>query len=672
MDRPLGLISLDQEWRRAWTLEGGVRYVENLEILGTRPVLRLGVLVFNDSTAPVEREILAGGEVIFSDEIRNPGAWDDLVLPLPDVSAGSVTVRLRSDQDFAVGPCELTPKGKGPQNVLMVVIDALRSDHLGCYGYERNTSPNIDRFAQDAVRFTQLVPQSSWTRPSVASILTSTYPAVHGAQDRPDLLRTGLPSLPATLDGLGYETHMLMSNINCLPIWGFGHGFFRVVDLCTDEPSKNGEADAEVVDEAIETLRLVQGRPWYVYVHLMSPHAPLNPPQELIRKFTPKEIAAKRPEDLTSTEFRTLIFAPYDAEIAFVDAQFGRLVDELKRMGEYDNTILALLSDHGEQFWEHGSRGHGYSLFEEELRIPLLLKPGDHAYGGEVRDALLETVDVAPTILELLGARPEPRFMGRSFVQVIHDPALLGRPSAFASLRLGARHERMVKTNQFKLIEEPIVGEMKWFDLVDDPEETGVLAVAPSEGREMIVRARQLAALGAAGLHVLAIDKPGSNTRVAGEVSSMKLGSVYLSHPSHTGQVEATDSGVRWHVRMKRPDDTRPGMRFWRPRQEKENLMHLHIELPPDAEVLLKIEANGETVPADLIRFGATSARRDLSGRPFRALEAAAPPDGEKRDPVAQGFRVYVWYVIPPKTLEDDEIDPATKEALKALGYLDE
>ena len=194
----------------------------------------------------------------------------------------------------------------------------------------------------------------------------------------------------------GFETQGLVTNPGCLPVWGIGDEFMFYGDV--ESRRYRHRDDTEVTDRAIEAARFAAGRPWFFYVHAMGPHAPYEPPGEYATMFQSPTVDG----DPLAMERLTALNL-YDGEIACTDMHFGRLINELKTLGLYDNTIIIFLSDHGEEFREHGGDYHGKTLYEEQLRVPLLIKLPHSARAGERRNDLIEMVDVAPTILDLVG-----------------------------------------------------------------------------------------------------------------------------------------------------------------------------------------------------------------------------------------------------------------------------
>ena len=233
-------------------------------------VCRVGLLDSGEGS-PVQTVVFVDDEAVTSFATSGGHTWHDERVAWPHAGS-SCRLELSATAEFWISHAEVFVPDAASPAVLIFLIDALRQDHLGCYGYPLDTSPNIDAFAKDAVRLRGVTPSTSWTRASVATLFTSTYPSVHGAEDRPDMLRENLPSLAVQLGLGGLETHCFMTNRNCIPVWGFGNDFHRFRDADTEHWVSSD--DAAVVDLTIDTVQDVAGRPWYAYVHTMGPHEP--------------------------------------------------------------------------------------------------------------------------------------------------------------------------------------------------------------------------------------------------------------------------------------------------------------------------------------------------------------------------------------------------------------
>jgi len=311
--------------------------------------------------------------------------------------------------------------------IIIYVVDCLRADHVSCFGYRRQTTPNIDTLAQDSVLFENAFSPSTWTKPVAASLLTGLYPPAHGLRMRTDVLKWNIRTLPELLREHGYTTLAISTIGNVSSSLGFGKGFDRFIDLYK-EPSllakrpvadvhleklyneKQGEVIFPLAEDINEVLF-----PWiekhinqnfFVFLWAMDPHDPYNPSEEWNLFVDPKykgrmdgsrELAkrANRLEDLQH------LINLYDGEIAYTDHCFGQLVAYLKRKGIYNETAIFILGDHGEAFGDHGHMLHGHLPFDEIIRVPLVMKSPAQFYAGQRVSGLVSLLDIMPTILDL-------------------------------------------------------------------------------------------------------------------------------------------------------------------------------------------------------------------------------------------------------------------------------
>jgi choline-sulfatase len=347
----------------------------------------------------------------------------------------------------AGGPCR-------DCNVFIVVMDALRPDHLGCYGYGRGTSPNIDAFAASSIRFERVVSASSWTKPAITSVLTGKLPSSHGVFEMRDTLDPGEATLQRILARAGYSFAGFVAN---KAIDGdIVDGFVRVAEsLKAERGFKAGSA--ATTDAAVAHLERASAARSFVYVHYMDTHAPY---------FT-----GAGPTDAAPGGGGSV--ASYDAAIRNNDAQVGRLFDAIRRRGMWDRSIVVLMADHGEAFGEHGKTGHYNSLYEEETHIPFLL----HVPGAAPRvvGGVYSEVDITPTLLAALGL-PVPG--GLDGIDMLSSE----RSVAFSEMRRGDVFLAAARTATMKLIFQRPGGTYACFDLAADPGETSELTVA-SDGR---------------------------------------------------------------------------------------------------------------------------------------------------------------------------------------------
>ena len=613
---PVERVMLDKEWRDARTIPPGEWRID----LGLTPraaALRLEMLPMQG--APAAAEVLIDGKTVAALLADRPDAWLDRRFGLERFTAmrqRSCTVVLRAAAGCRLGACELLPHPSRAANVLFILIDTLRQDHLHCYGYPSETTPAIDALAEAGIRFWYMMPQSSWTRPSIASLFTSTYPPLHGAQDREEMLRPGLPSIAGALKANGYAAQALITNLQLLPVWGFGGGFERYVDVdSSGAPSKHAR-DADTAHRAIGIIRALEGRPWFLYVHLMGPHRPY---EEI------EENKHCEPNRYVGTQAQIRIqkdLVKYDGAIIRTDNIVHWILEALKESGQWDNTLVVLTSDHGEQFMEHGGQGHGVSLFEEELRVPFIVKLPDGAHAGEKRRALVEMIDVAPTILDTLGLPTEPAFQGRSFKA--HFAGDVWTPRAgFAALRLDNRDCDTVKTRDDKLVWEHTGDNLLWYGLAEDRGERWPMT-RPRPGAEPLERiAAHQRIAGAAGLHLTVASVP----EAAGELLVLVKGAPEAAGPKGAATMTRREGEVEISVQLEdlAPADGALARCDFNPAPR---LPLLHLLLPPGAvPPAITVTRDGAPLPAECISVGAEGRHTPLDGSPLEvAPQLDAPP----------------------------------------------
>ena len=401
-------------------------------------------------------------------------------------------------------------------NIIIYLIDTLRADHLGAYGYDRPTSPNIDRFAADGILFENAQAQSSWTRPAVASLLTGLRPRAHGVNRRRDALSTTFDTLAELLAKQGYETAAFVTNGNAGPDFGLNQGFshFRYLRESGETTERHQLSDSlnrwlfDWLEQRPPEHRASGGKPFFLFAHATDPHAPYAPREPFRSRFAPsvdpkigwlanvQAIVSGQRE--TTTETRQALIDLYDAEIAFNDHHFGKLIDRLKTLGLYQSSLILLLSDHGEEFLEHGWWEHGVTLYGEQLDVPMILKlPTEklaephqtrrHDAGKRI-NATVSQVDVLPTIFDLLELTPPATIDGKSLLGAANSEP---HPS-FAYLGLQNRLIRSVTRQGWKLILDdsryPRGEPMQLYQVEVDPGETAELADQRPFERELLLQ----------------------------------------------------------------------------------------------------------------------------------------------------------------------------------------
>ena len=375
------------------------------------------------------------------------------------------------------------PVAPGPEirNVIIVLVDTLRADHMSAYGYERRTSPYIDRFAAGAVVFEHARSQAACTFPSVNSILTSRYPDVFARQGKGHFgIPEAYPTIAEILDGRGYQTVAVSaspvvrhtpSSLN--PNGGFGRGFDQFIEGCV---WKHGACVNRKVFQVLKSLK----EPFFLYLHYMEPHAYYQPHPKYEKKFAgpydgfdfidkgnPKPISKMLYGDgpkveITDRDIRHLVDL-YDDEIRYFDDVFRQLLGRLEANGQLDETIIVLASDHGEEFLEHGHIGHCRGVWDTLTHVPLVLRiPG---VDGQRIDSAVENLDVVPTILDYLTIDGEGLGLeGKSLRSLIE-----GRDESTLFAFAKQTEYRSVDDGRFHLILDVDKDHFTLFDLRIDP-----------------------------------------------------------------------------------------------------------------------------------------------------------------------------------------------------------
>jgi arylsulfatase A-like enzyme len=416
-------------------------------------------------------------------------------------------------------------------NVVLYIVDTLRADHLGCYGYARPTSPRIDAFAAGATLFESMIAQSSWTRPAVASLMTGLNPPSHWALSLRDSLRPDVPTLAQSLQSSGYRTAAFVTNFNVSNRWGFDRGFDDFRYLPEDERSANVHVGADVLNrEALDWLRRHRAakpsQPFFLWMHATDPHTPYVPPEPLARRFrrlpAPTRVAKigelrDHPDRITADDAVQLVDG-YDAEIAFVDHAFGELLSEIESLGLADDTVIILTADHGEEFLDHGGLEHGRTLYQEQLNVPFIMRVARAPGAGARISTLVRQIDLMPTLLQLLSVPTPPGLEGRSLIETN-----AGAEGAFAQTSLGYRETRAFVSDGWKVIEDERNDRHpgQAYDLVRDPKEQDDRASSQSVRLGYARQEIAAIAVGAPGSRLL---KPAATLDAATEERLRSLG----------------------------------------------------------------------------------------------------------------------------------------------------
>jgi arylsulfatase A-like enzyme len=367
-------------------------------------------------------------------------------------------------------------------NVILISIDSLRRDHLGCYGYSRDTSAVIDRLAADGVLFTQALSTTSWTLPAHVSLLSGLAPEVHGVTDDGLRLGDGVVTLAQRLRQAGYLTAAFVSGPYLHAEFGLSRGF-DLYDDYTVYHGRGRQAHSGVTSPRINraTTAWVEanaGRSLFLFVHYWDVHYDYSPPPPYDTLFDPDYRGSVTSRNFAYSDAiapemnpRDLehLIALYDGEIAFTDQHIGRLLDHLKELGVYERSVVIVTSDHGDEFFEHGMKGHRWNLFDETLTVPLVMRfPGDRWQGLRVDDQV-QLVDIVPSILSLVGlARPDAG-QGEDLMGVIRGESAVARSWRFADLE---GRLKCVRNRRWKYVQQMTGSQTaSLYDLERDPSE---------------------------------------------------------------------------------------------------------------------------------------------------------------------------------------------------------
>ncbi len=398
-------------------------------------------------------------------------------------------------------------------NIVLISIDTLRPDHLGCYGYARPTSPNIDAIAAQGALFEQHISSAPWTLPAHAAMFTSVPDSVHGVVDAVKFrLSEDFETLPESFQAAGYSTAGFFAGPYLHPAFGLGQGFDRYVDCVQTVPEGQVDADNEwsmrdpvlrashhgVTNDKVyaEWQRFFAGaaeeaEPFFAFVHLWDVHFDFTPPPPYDTLFDPDYDGPFTGRDFfydpainaaIPARDREHIIALYDGEIAWTDEIVGRIRHDLGAAGLLENTVFVITADHGTELFDHGGKGHRTTLYDEQIHIPLIVHfPGvvqPARFAGQTR-----MIDLGPTLRDLAGLPAVSTTMGETLGPYLRGERStgLGRPAVSELMSVG-RNLRSLRTAEGKFVVNHDNGGSAWFDLSTDPGELRPLMVSDEAG----------------------------------------------------------------------------------------------------------------------------------------------------------------------------------------------
>jgi len=390
--------------------------------------------------------------------------------------------------------------GASGRPIILVSLDTMRGDRLGAAGYPKPVTPHLDSLAREGVMFEQATSTAPWTLPSHASIFTSLLPFNHGSTRETRPLRPSLSTLAERLRNAGYRTAAFTGGAYVSSGFGFGQGF----EIYEDHDEGKEQGGRKIAAAALAWVRSVQDQPFFVFVHTYEIHFPYTHTKFVDESFISQGLKPMDVEELAAVhsgkkvlppEYRRFESELYDGGVASADTVMGGMLEQMDKEGILDRAILVVLSDHGDDLWDHDdfwSPGHGHSVYQELLHVPLIIRaPGLVAAGGRIRTPV-SLLDVLPTLLAFEGIPGEPEDQGRSLAPY------LSRGSEPASVPMNAEAteygpDRFARRDgNLKVIITPKPEDVRAgvtvhlrplevFDLLSDPGEKHDLSAAPPQ-----------------------------------------------------------------------------------------------------------------------------------------------------------------------------------------------
>ncbi|TKJ41613.1 hypothetical protein CEE37_03340 [candidate division LCP-89 bacterium B3_LCP] len=398
-----------------------------------------------------------------------------LIISLVIVAGIILNISLAKDAESTFSPFDDSGQSNLKQKpcAILIVLDTLRPDYVSCYGSVKASTPNLDKIAGNGIIYEQVYAQATHTKPSTATILTSRYPSEHRAIHKSESLPESVTTLAEVFNQSGYYCGGIVANINLAPVFNYQQGFHEYSYLPPDFFFGANEASARLVIYGVlrlMRLRFVKsvypynfysnaervygyfddfmnrhkGENFFLFLHFMDPHDPY-----FEHPYSGSGYARAQMEN-PPPELATSFMEYYRQDIEYLDEQIGLVIDRLKESNLYDNSIIVITSDHGEEFYEHGGWWHANTLHEEQVRVPMIIKYPGNEYAGSVVNFLTRSIDIPPTILKSCDVPVPAEMRGEDLFNV--DPENSGIIDAFAECDHGGNSIRMLRVGPWKYI----------------------------------------------------------------------------------------------------------------------------------------------------------------------------------------------------------------------------
>jgi arylsulfatase A-like enzyme len=555
-------------------------------------------------------------------------------------------------------------------NIVVIISDALRPDHLGCYGYNRPTSPNIDMLSQEGVVFETVITQAPWTKSSFSSLLSSTFPFQHGVVDWISKMPDTLEVLPEVLAENGYHTICVMNMVGMAGRFGVLRGFA--------ETSVTGKFDRNATKTTDDAIALIESapEPFFLLIHYFDTHQPYKPPADFVQLIAGETASAmtESARDSLSEEAAPRTAAEierhitlYDACVRYVDSEIGRILNALQNGDMRSHTIVAISADHGEAFWEHDVGGHGRTLYDEEIKVPLVVSlPGRYDRPRRV-SRQVRMVDLAATIVDLAGAEVPKRWEGVSLLALV-DGGIRRKPGqAFlapqialteTSMRKGVLPVKSLRTDAWKVVIQPATGLAQVYNLREDPAETSDLrALNPAPADTLLRILETIPGARVAGWRMA----------FTGEMETVALDAVAeLPKGSRFTRVDLLASRGEFEARIDDDENTL----FVRSNPRDLNLLIFGTE-PDDVEIRFTVRVDQGDADSVYVGKGGSAPTEDVF-RLSRSIAFGLPENFEKAAE-SQEPGAFIWWLPGGKVdgrAQRRDLSPEEKQRLKSLGYI--
>jgi len=572
--------------------------------------------------------------------------------------------------------CSSAPRPYAPvalptaKNVILISIDTLRADRLGVYGYARPTSPNIDAFAREAVRFSRAYSSSNWTLPGHAGMLTGRMSSWHGAIMIGNSLRANAPLVSEVVRGAGMETAAFVSHLFVGAEYGFNRGF-ATFDM------EQSVGSAALTDKAVAWLRNRPGaRGFLLFLHYFDVHDPYGKADAPIARFT-NDSACRGPVDMAQLGAamfqedwdRFACFnALYDADVALVDRELGRLFGVLRADGRFDDTLVIVASDHGELLGQGEGVSHGITLLEPEIAVPLIVRWPGGAGGNTYVPQPVSTIQIAPTILEALGLPVFDTDLPGLHGLLAGDAAPVwvaaeAENSGYTQIAVVKDHYKLFQAPTYHVLNTRLAPML--VDL-DQSETTDLWSAKPEVARELDDLARQSGWYGEGVCHEFAY-----RLGAAGKADAIRITLPPGTQPLHVRPLRRLFAARKGELVERRPRVGQDGETLVLTLEPSPLSNGVSIVVPPGTPVTAEVVAAADNAPAMWIGTPATPWSGEARDLPT-SVDRWTPQDEPAGDFI--GVRSYgVPHLGRPAAGPDGapvELTPEQRDTLRTLGYI--